>query len=64
MSKIKKGDVIKCLVSRDDNFMAGCEYQVDKVDSNGYVFCYNDYGEQCAIDYPVCPEYGTFKKVD
>lgn len=64
MSKIRKGDVIKRLVSRDANFMAGCDYQVDKVDSNGYVFCYNDYGEQCAIDYPVCPTYGTFKKVD
>lgn len=64
MSKVKKGDVIKCILSRDGNFMAGCEYQVEKVDSQGYVFCYNDYGEPCAIDYPVCPECGTFKKVD
>lgn len=42
MSKVRKGDVIKCLVSRDDNFMAGCEYQVDKVDSQGYVYVYSD----------------------
>lgn len=64
MSKIKKGDVIKCLASRDDNFFTGCEYTVEKVDSKGFVYVYSDEGNKVEIDYPACPTYGTFKKVD
>lgn len=37
---------------------------VEKVDSQGYVYVYSDEGNKVAIDYPVCPTYGTFKKVD
>lgn len=64
MSKTKKGDVIKCLSTRGYDFFAGCEYTVEKVDSQGFVYVYSDEGNKVAIDYPVCPTYGTFKKVD
>lgn len=65
MSKIKKGDFIKCNKSlMDDCFMADCEYQVDKVGSGGFVYVYNDNGEQCKIDFPHDPDYGKFEKVD
>lgn len=53
MSKIKKGDIIKCSVSLMEGcFIAGCEYPVEKVDSEGFAYVYNDNGELCAIDYP------------
>lgn len=64
MSKIKKGDVIKCIGARGYEFFNGCEYTVEKVDSKGFVYVYSDEGNKVAIDYPVCPTYGTFKKVD
>lgn len=64
MSKIKKGDVIKCIGARGCEFFTGCEYTVEKVDSHGYVYVYSDEGNKVAIDYPVCLTYGTFKKVD
>ena len=63
MSKVKNGDIIKCLSIGGDDFSSGCEYQVEKVDHNGYVYVYNDEGEEVAIDYPSCQTYGTFKKV-
>lgn len=64
MSKIKKGDIIKCVTSLMDGcFMVGCEYPVEKVDSDGFAYVYNDNGEQCAIDYPHDPDYGKFEKV-
>ena len=62
MSKLKKGDVIKCITG-GHGFFVGCEYCVEKVDSRGYVYAYNDEGNKVAIDYPVCPTYGTFEKV-
>lgn len=65
MNKIKKGDMIRCVTSpMGDCFMVGCDYQVDKVDSEGFVYCYNDSGEKCAIDFPIDPDYGKFEKVD
>lgn len=65
MSKVKKGDWIKCKKSLMEGcFMSDCDYQVDKVDSQGFVYCYNDNGEQCAIDFPHDPDYGKFEKVD
>jgi len=66
MSKIKKGDWIKCIKNNlpDGNFMADCEYHVEKVDSKGLVYVYNDNGEKCAIDFPHDPDYGKFEKVD
>lgn len=62
MSKIKKGDVIKCLSTSGYDFFAGCEYKVEKVDSQGFVYVYSDEGDKVAIDYPVCATYGAFKK--
>lgn len=64
MSKLKKGDVIKCVSPIGDDFFAGCDYTVEKVDSNGFAHVYSDLGNRAAIDFPVCPTYGTFKKVD
>lgn len=64
MSKVKKGDVIKCLSTRGHDFFVGCHYQVEKVDSQGFVYAYSDEGDKVAIDYPICPTYGTFKKVE
>lgn len=64
MSKVKKGDVIKFIGARGYEFFTGCEYTVEKVDSHGFVYVYSDEGNKVAIDYPVCPTYGTFKKVD
>ena len=64
MSKIKKGDVIKFIGALGNCFTTGCKYTVEKVDSQGFVYVYSDEGSKVAIDYPVCPTYGTFKKVD
>lgn len=64
MSKTKKGDVIKCIGALGHCFTTGCKYIVEKVDWQGYVYTYNDEGNLAAIDYPVCPTCGTFKKVD
>lgn len=64
MSKVKNGDMIRCITSlMGDCFMVGCDYQVDKVDSDGFVYCYNDSGELCAVDFPHDPDYGKFEKV-
>lgn len=65
MSKIKKNDWIKCVSPLTQcDFMAGCDYHVEKVDSDGFVYVYNDNGEQCAIDFPHDPDFGKFEKVD
>lgn len=60
----KKGDWIKCVRIVAGDFTAGCEYHVENVDSQGFVYCYNDDGEKCAIDFPHDPDYGKFEKID
>lgn len=64
MSKIiKKGDSIKCAKAVSDDFMDGCDYQVEKVSKTGHVFCYSDNGELVSIDYPHDQNYGKFERV-
>ena len=64
MSKIiKKGDAIKCVKAASDDFMDGCDYQVEKVSKNGLVCCYSDNGNLVSIDYPRDADYGEFEKV-
>ena len=64
MSKLKKGDVIKCVSPLGDDYFAGCDYTVEKVDSKGFAHVYSDLGNKAAIDFPQCSEYGKFEKVD
>lgn len=59
----KKGEWIKCISTPGYDFSAGCDYQVEKVDSAGFVHVYSDEGNKEAIDFPHCPNHGKFEKV-